>query len=105
MMPHEKRRFPERVSYITSPGFIDGPMGRKKAGLSGGGPSRVITDLAVLGFHPELKTMQLESVHPGVSVSEVINNTGFDLLIPDKVALTKPPTAKQLRILRLTASI
>ena len=105
MMPHEKRRFPEKVSYITSPGFIDGPAGRKKAGLKWGGPSRVITDLAVLGFHSETKTMQLESVHPGVSVSEVMDNTGFDLLIPDKVPLTKPPTAKQLRILRIAASI
>jgi acyl CoA:acetate/3-ketoacid CoA transferase beta subunit len=105
MMPHEKRRFPEKVSYITSPGFIDGPEGRKKAGLKWGGPSRVITDLAVLGFHPETKAMQLESIHPGVSISEVLDNTGFDLLIPSKVPFTKRPTAKQLSILRNAGSI
>jgi acyl CoA:acetate/3-ketoacid CoA transferase beta subunit len=105
MIPHEKRRFPEKVSYITSPGFVDGPEGRKKAGLKWGGPSRVITDLAVLGFHSKTKTMQLESIHPGVAISEVLDNTGFDLLIPNKVPLTKPPTAKQLSILRITGSI
>jgi glutaconate CoA-transferase subunit B len=100
IMSHEKRRFPEKVSYITSPGFIDGPDGRQRAGLKGGGPSRVVTDMAVLGFHPESKMMQLESVHPGVSVEEVKANTNFELLIPKEVHVTAPPTPNQLRILR-----
>jgi len=100
LIPHEKRRFPEKVSYITSPGYIHGPEGRKDAGLKGGGPSRVITDLAVLGFHHKSKMMQLESLHPGVSVTEMKKNTGFQLIIPKRVRTTEPPTAEQLKLLR-----
>ena len=100
LIPHERRRFPERVSYITSPGYVDGPEGRKKAGLRGGGPARIITDLAVLGFHRDSKTVKLESVHPGVSLSEIKENTGFEIRIPSKVRATEPPTARQLRLLR-----
>ncbi len=100
LIPHEKRRLPEKVSYSTSPGFINGPDGRRKAGLRGGGPSRVITDLAVLGFHQKTKMMSLESIHPGVSINEVKKNTGFKLTIPNKMCTTDPPTEKQLKILR-----
>jgi acyl CoA:acetate/3-ketoacid CoA transferase beta subunit len=100
LMPHEKRRFPESVSYITSPGFIDGPEGRKEAGLKNGGPARVITDLAVLGFHKKSKTIQLESLHPDVTVSEIEENTGFRIVIPRRVRTTEPPTVKQLDLLR-----
>lgn len=104
LMPHEKRRFPEKVSYITSPGFIDGPGGRKKAGLKAGGPSRVITDMAVLGFSHKSKEMQLESIHPGVSVKQIMQNTGFKLIIPKKICTTEPPTLRQLEVLRSRSS-
>lgn len=100
LISHEKRRLPEEVSYITSPGYIHGPDDRKEAGLKGGGPSRVITDLAVLGFHHKSKMMQLESLHPGVSITEVKKNTGFDLIIPKEVRTTEPPTVEQLELLR-----
>jgi glutaconate CoA-transferase subunit B len=98
LIPHEKRRLPEKVSFITSPGYIYGPYFRKEAGLKGGGPSRVITNLAVLGFHPESKIMQLESLHQGVSLSEVIKKTGFELIIPKKVRTTESPTVEQLKL-------
>jgi len=100
LIPHEKRRLPEKVSFITSPGHIQGPDDRKEAGLKGGGPSRVITDLAVLGFHHKSKMMQLISLHPGVSVTEIKKNTGFELIIPKKVRTTEPPTVEQLKLLR-----
>lgn len=100
VIPHEKRRFPEKVSFITSPGFIDGPGGRERAGLRGGGPKRVITDMAVMGFHPKTKIMRLESVHPGISADDVKHNTGFKLLIPKKVPTTKLPSRDCLRLLR-----
>jgi len=100
LIPHEKRRLPERVSFLTSPGYISGPGDREKAGLRGGGPSRVITDLAVLGFHHKTKMMQLESLHPGVPLSDVRRNTGFGLIIPKRPRVTRPPTSKQLRLLR-----
>jgi glutaconate CoA-transferase subunit B len=100
LIPHEKRRLPERVSYITSPGYLHGPEGRKEAGLGVGGPSKVITDLAVLGFDHETKMMRLESIHRGVSVSQVKENTGFEIMMPREVPTTEPPTADQLKLLR-----
>jgi acyl CoA:acetate/3-ketoacid CoA transferase beta subunit len=100
---HEKRRFPKRVDYITSPGYIDGPDGRMKVGLRPGGPTRVITDLAILGFDDETLRMKLLSIHPTVSLADVRENMGFDLIIPKEVPLTPPPTAEEQRIIRTVA--
>lgn len=100
LIPHEKRRLPEKVSLVTSPGYIHGPGDREKAGLKRGGPSRVITDLAVLGFDHESKMMKLESLHQGVSSAENKENTGFEIMIPKNIRTTEPPTTKQLKLLR-----
>lgn len=100
LIVHEKRRFPETVSFITSPGYIRGPNDRKTVGLKGGGPSRVITDLAVLGFHARSKIMQVESIHPGVPFDDIRKNSGFDMSIPAGIPRTGPPTAKELNLLR-----
>jgi glutaconate CoA-transferase subunit B len=102
-MKHEKRRFQKRVDYITSPGYINGPNGRNKAGLRKGGPSKVITDLAVMGFDDKTCRMKLVSIHPGVTLKEVIENTGFDLIIPKEVPISSPPTIKEQRIIRTLA--
>jgi acyl CoA:acetate/3-ketoacid CoA transferase beta subunit len=99
LIPHEKRRLPETVSYVTSPGYLDGAP-RRASGLKGGGPSRVITDLAVLGFHKRSRMMQVESIHPGVSAEEVRKNTGFGIYIPRNVPRTEPPSARELTLLR-----
>lgn len=100
IMNHEKRRFLERVSYITSPGYGEGGDWREKNGLRGGGPSAVITTKGILRFDPRSKDMVLQSVHPGVTVDEVIKNTGWDLKLTAKVERTKPPTRSELRIIR-----
>src|SRR5918994_2208949 len=68
IMNHERRRFNPKVQFVTSPGFGDGGEWRKKNGLSGGGPSRVITSMAIFSFDPETREMLLTSNHPGVSV-------------------------------------
>ena len=96
---HEKRRFPERCDYITSPGWIDGPEGRKRAGLKWGGPTAVLTDLAVLRFDERTKRMYLSSYHPGVTPEQVQENTGFELDI-SRAEQTEPPTEKEIKILR-----
>ena len=62
--------------------------------------ARVVTDLAILGFDETSKVMQLEAIHPGVSLEDVIENTGFDLLIPEAVPTTEPPNAEELALLR-----
>lgn len=100
IVPHERRKFPQRCQYVTTPGFLDGPEGRQQAGLRGGGPIRVITNLAVLGFDEQTKKMQLESLHPGTSLEEVQEQTGFELLASGEVPETDPPTREQLRLLR-----
>nr|MBC8224627.1 3-oxoacid CoA-transferase [Candidatus Bathyarchaeota archaeon] len=78
-----------------------GPGAREKAGLpANSGPYRVISQLGVMDFEPETKRMRLISVHPGVSVEEVLVNTGFELLVHDEVTETEPPTREELDLLR-----
>jgi glutaconate CoA-transferase subunit B len=98
-MPHEKRKFPQKVSYITSPGFLQGGDSRRDAGLKGGGPDKIITDKAVLGFDEQSKRMKLFSVHPGVDVEEVVASTGFELLM-DRFEVTTAPADVELKLLR-----
>jgi glutaconate CoA-transferase, subunit B len=97
---HEPRRFVERVDFVTSPGHLSGDDARERAGLPAGGPSKVITDLAVLGFDPRSKRMILESLQPGVSVEEVQESTGFELPLADPVGRVAEPTQRELRMLR-----
>jgi glutaconate CoA-transferase subunit B len=100
IVPHERRKLVERVQYVTTPGYLDGPGGRERAGLLGRGPRRVITDLAVLGFDPNTKTLRVESLHPGVTPEDVRANTGFDLPIPPGVPATPVPSAEEVHLIR-----
>lgn len=100
IMRHEAQKLPERVRFITSPGYLAGGTARQEAGLRGGGPARIITDKAVLDFEPESKRMRLTSVHPGVSLEEVTKNTGFALVIPPTIPRTEEPTAYELELIR-----
>jgi glutaconate CoA-transferase, subunit B len=100
IMKHEPRRFVERVSYVTSPGYGDGPGWRERVGLPRGGPSTVITTLGVLRFDEESKEMVLTSVHPGVTVDEVKAATGWPLRIAANLAETPEPKGEALEILR-----
>lgn len=99
--PHDRRRFVERLDFITTPGYLSGPGAREAAGLPPGtGPHRVITSLAVLDFDPESKRMRVESLHPGVSLAEVESHTGFKLLVKEPLQTTPEPDPEWLRILR-----
>ena len=100
IMKHEKRRFLEKVSYITSPGFGDGRDWRERNGLRGGGPCTVITTKGILRFNSETKELVLDSIHPGITVEEVLENTGWDLRWSPKIEKTKPPTRYELRKIR-----
>ena len=101
IMRHDRKRFVEQVDFITTPGYLSGPGTREAAGLPPNtGPHRVVTTLAMLGYHPESKRMMLLATQPGVEVEEVVENTGFDLEISDQVEKNEPPTAEELRILR-----
>lgn len=98
---HDKRRFVEKVDFITTPGYLTGPGARERAGLSPGtGPYRVITDLAVMGYHPQTKEMQILSLHPGISLEQVQASTGFTLAVQEPIETTLAPSEMELRLLR-----
>jgi len=99
LLEHKKERLPERVSFMTSPGFGDGPGWRKKVGLPRGGPSAVITTKAVLRFRDDAEAY-LDSVHPGIEVDEVLENTGWKLQVSDHVTETRGPSADELKTIR-----
>jgi len=99
--PQDARRFVEKVSFITSPGYLDGPGAREKAGLPANtGPYKVITNMAVLGYDEKTKRMRVESIHQGITFEDVQKNCGFPLLKAEKIVVTPAPTAEELKILR-----
>ena len=99
-MIHEKRRFVEEVDFVTSTGYWHGGTTRSDSGLTTGGPYRVITDLAVLGFDDETRRMKVEALHDGVEAEQVQDATGFELMFDDEIGRTEPPTAEELAVLR-----
>ena len=97
---HERRRFVPQVDFVTSPGFLTGGSSRRAAGLLFGRVSQIVTDLAILGFDEETKSMRLEKLHPGASVQDVVERTGFELPVPQEVPVTEPPRSEELEVLR-----
>ncbi len=98
---HDKRRLSEKVDFITTPGYIDGPGAREKVGLpENTGPHVIITNKAVLKFDKKTKEAYLVSYHPGNTIEEIIENTPWDLKVADDVFETKPPEKEELRVLR-----
>ncbi|HEX2171827.1 MAG TPA: CoA-transferase [Dehalococcoidia bacterium] len=97
---HTKNTFVERVDFVTIPGWLDGPEGRRRAGIETPGPRLVVSPRAVLDFEPATRRMRLVSVHEHSSVEDVVANTSFELVIPDQVPITPPPTVEELRTLR-----
>jgi len=97
----DPRRFVEKLDFVTTAGFLTGKGAREAAGLPPDtGPYKIITNMAVLGFDEETRRMRIESVHPGVTVKEVEENTSFKLLKAPRIAETEPPTDEELRVLR-----
>jgi acyl CoA:acetate/3-ketoacid CoA transferase beta subunit len=102
IMRQDKRKFAGKLDFITTPGYLRGGNSRYEAGLpAGSGPFRVISQLAMFDFEPVSKRMRLYSVHPGVEVKTVLESSGFDILVPDGVPTTEPPTKKELDMLQL----
>jgi glutaconate CoA-transferase subunit B len=101
IMQHDTKRFVPKTDFVTTPGYLTGPGAREEAGLPRDtGPAYVVTTLALMDFEPESKRMRLKATHPGVSVEDVVAATGFELIIPEKVESTEPPSAEELRLLR-----
>ncbi len=101
MTPQDAKRFVERVSYITTPGWLEGGNSRAKSGLPlNAGPYKIITNMAVMDFEPESKRMRIISINHGYSEKDVLDNCGFELLKAPKISETSPPADEELRILR-----
>lgn len=99
-MSHNARTLVEKVDFNSGPGFLSGPEAWKAQGLPGQGPSLVVTPLCVMDFDPETKTMRLKSLNPGVALEQVVENTGFELVIPPDLPTTQPPTELELAAIR-----
>jgi glutaconate CoA-transferase subunit B len=96
--PQTRRSFPERVDFVTSPGYVDGPGARERLGMPGRGPSAVITDLGCYTFVEG--EMTLASLHPGRSLDDVRANIGWEVRVAPDLETTPEPTAEELRIIR-----
>ena len=98
--PHEKRRFVEKVDFLTSPGFIDGKEGWKKLKLQGGGPYAVITNLCTFKFDEVTGEMTGTALHEGVTIEQVQENTPWNVKVAEELVTTPPPTDKEVTTLR-----
>lgn len=99
LTPHQKRRFPEKVDFCTSAGFLSGRSERQAAGLRGAGPEVVVTDLGLLE-PDETGELVLTALHPGAALEQAQANTGWALRSATHLRTTEPPTEDELAILR-----
>jgi glutaconate CoA-transferase subunit B len=98
-MQQQRRKFVPRLDYLTCPGWLDGPHGRPKAGLSAGGPAAVVTNMAIMRFDEDTRRMYLSGCYPGISPQTVLDNMGFEVDI-SRATTVPPPSADELSILR-----
>jgi glutaconate CoA-transferase subunit B len=106
VLRQNRRAFVEHVDFITSVGFGDGPGSRRRLGLTGAGPQKIITDLGVLEPDPQTLEFMLTGVYPDVPVSAVKERTGWDLRVSPDLTQILPPDRFELAALRaLTAAV
>lgn len=96
-----KRTFVNKLDFLTTPGFLNGPGAREKAGLPADtGPYRVITQFGLFGFEDATKRLKLISLHPSVTIDEVKENSQFEIILPDRIETSLEPSDRDLSILR-----
>jgi acyl CoA:acetate/3-ketoacid CoA transferase beta subunit len=101
IMRQDRRKFVPKLDFLTTPGYLDGPGARERAGLPADcGPYRVITQLGVYGFDDATRRMCLLVLHPGVGVEDIQANSGFELSVADRLTTSPPPTDEERRVLR-----
>lgn len=99
MTPHQVRRFPEKVDYLTSAGYLDGRKSRDDLGLRGKGPVAVVTDIGIL--EPDSSgELVLTALHPEKTSQDAIDNTGWPLKVSGNLRETEKLKENELRILR-----
>jgi glutaconate CoA-transferase subunit B len=101
MMPkHDRRTFVEKVDYVAGVGYPGGIEGRKRLGLTRGGPELVVTPKCIFDFDKVAGRMKVASIHPGVGQDDVRESTGFDVGDLSSVPTTPLPTKQELELLR-----
>lgn len=100
VLRQSRRTFVDRLPFVTSAGFLDGGDARERAGIPGGGPTAVITDLGILTPDPATRELTLTGIHPGVTVEQVREATGWDLKVSPDLKTTAVPDAESLAALR-----
>jgi glutaconate CoA-transferase subunit B len=100
VLKQSPKSFPEKIDFVTSPGFIDEANSRSRFEFPGKGPSLIITDFGVYGFTKNTHEMILQEVYPGVAVRDVKANIGWDVKVSRRPKTTVPPTDEELRIIR-----
>ncbi len=97
-MTQEKRKFKIKPDYLTTPGYLDGPGGRKKADLPGGGPDKVITNMGMMGFDDQTRQIYLKGFYPGITPDDILQNMEFEIDI-SRAKEMMPPSENELSLL------
>ena len=100
MLRQSSRTFVDRIDFITSIGYAQGGRSRDRFAIPGRGPTRVITDLGILTPDPLTRELSLTGLHPGITVEQAKAATAWPLRVADQIAVTPPPTAAELTVLR-----
>lgn len=101
IVPHDKKKFNEKLSYITSPGYLDGsPNARYKAGMQGKGPYRLISTKGIFDFEEQSKRMRILYTFPGETIESIQAATGFELLVSPDVTEFSAPTVAEVCLIR-----
>ncbi|MEW5901961.1 MAG: CoA-transferase [Acidobacteriota bacterium] len=100
VLKQNRNSFPEKLDFLTTPGFLRGQDERKKMAMPGGGPALVITDLGVYRFSRNTREMVLAEIYPGISVERVKENISWDLKVSPRLKTTEPPSPEELRLIR-----
>ena len=100
ILRHTPRAFVERLDFVTSAGFLDGGDARARAGLTGRGPTAVITDLCILEPDPACKELMVTGIHPGITREQIVEATAWPIRFAAAAAATEPPSEEVLEVLR-----
>ena len=96
----DRRAFPEKVDFVTSPGHRIKGRSRRELGMPGAGPTKVVTDKAVLEVDPASGELVLTALYPGVETAQVAAGIGWPLRSRDRLSEVAPPSRRELDLLR-----
>ncbi len=99
-MPQSAGHFPQEIDFVTSPGHKAPGQGWVRASIYGKGPVTVVTNMAVFGFERDSGEMEVLSLHPGVPLSDLQQNMGWEPRLSPQLSTTPPPSESELGIIR-----